>query len=279
MSLDAFPLTCPVCRDLLGRDGGTLSCGNRHAFDIARQGYVNLTAGRPLTGDTAEMVAERDAFLAAGHYRPLADRLATYAARLLPRPHGLIIDAGGGTGYHLARVLDRIPQARGLVIDSSVPAVRRAARAHPRAGAIAWDVRAPWPVPDGVADLVLDVFAPRNGREFHRVLRPDGALLVVTPAPEHLAEVRTVARLLDVDERKLERLEGSLAPWFTLTDQDELTISLHLDERDVGRVVAMGPSAHHRDPSAPPVSLDGRAALAVTASFVVTVHQPANMGC
>jgi 23S rRNA (guanine745-N1)-methyltransferase len=279
MSLDAFPLTCPVCRDLLGRDGATLRCRNRHAFDIARQGYVNLTAGRPLTGDTAEMVAERDAFLAAGHYRPLAERLAAYAARLLPRRSGLIIDAGGGTGYYLARVLDRVPQARGLVIDSSVPAVRRAARAHPRAGAIAWDVRAPWPIPDGAVDLVLDVFAPRNAREFHRVLRPDGALLVVTPAPQHLAEVRTVARLLDVDARKLERLEGSLAPWFTLTEQDELTISLDLDERDVGRVVAMGPSAYHRDRGAPPVSLGGRDTLPVTASFVVTVHEPGNMGC
>ena len=84
---------------------------------------------------------------------------------------------------------------------------------------------------------------------------------------------------LDVDARKLERLEGSLAPWFTLTEQDELTIPLRLDERDVGRVVTMGPSAHHRDPGAPPVSLGGQAGLAVTASFVVTVHQPGNMGC
>jgi 23S rRNA (guanine745-N1)-methyltransferase len=45
------------------------------------------------------------------------------------------------------------------------------------------------PLADACADLMLDIFAPRNGAEFHRVLRPGGALLVVTPHPDHLAEL------------------------------------------------------------------------------------------
>ena len=46
-----------------------LRCPRRHSFDIARQGYVDLRAGRaPHAGDTAEMVAARADFLAAGHY-------------------------------------------------------------------------------------------------------------------------------------------------------------------------------------------------------------------
>ena len=46
---------------------------------------------------------------------------------------------------------------------------------------MAWDVFRPFPLADGVADVVLDVFAPRNPAEFHRVLRPTGRLIVVRP--------------------------------------------------------------------------------------------------
>ena len=33
---------CPICSEPLGREGNSLVCPNRHSFDIARQGYVNL---------------------------------------------------------------------------------------------------------------------------------------------------------------------------------------------------------------------------------------------
>ena len=247
--LDALPLTCPVCGRNLRRHSGSLVCAARHTFDLARQGYVNL---------------------AAGHYRPLAERVAELAAGALPRPNALVVDAGGGTGYYLSQVLDRVPPARGVVIDSSVAAVRRAAKAHPRAGAVAWNVWEPWPFAAGAADLVLDVFAPRNAEEFHRVLAPQGALLVVTPAPEHLAEVRDVTHLIGVDEQKPERLERALAARFRTEVREALTFPLHLDGDDVRRVVGMGPSAHHRGPDAP--RAPGR--MTATASFVLTLYRP-----
>ena len=34
------------------------------------------------------------------------------------------------------------------------------------------------------------MFAPRNPGEFHRVLRPNGSLIVVRPTVDHLAELR-----------------------------------------------------------------------------------------
>ena len=33
---------CPKCGEALERQGSSFYCGNRHCFDIARQGYVNL---------------------------------------------------------------------------------------------------------------------------------------------------------------------------------------------------------------------------------------------
>ncbi|HLI35952.1 MAG TPA: methyltransferase type 11, partial [Streptosporangiaceae bacterium] len=68
---------------------GALRCGRGHSFDIARQGYVNLMPGgaRPGTADTAGMVAAREAFLAAGHYAPLARIVAGLAAHAVRAGH------------------------------------------------------------------------------------------------------------------------------------------------------------------------------------------------
>ena len=253
-------LLCPICRQGLTRTVGSLRCATGHAFDIARQGYVNLLGAA--TGDTAAMVADRAAFLAGGHYAPLADLVAEWAAGCAD---GLVVDAGAGTGYHLGVVLDRRGSC-GLALDASVVALRRAARAHELMGAVVWDVWRPWPVRDGAAAVVLNVFAPRNGPEFHRVLRPDGTLLVVTPTEAHLAELGTAAGLLSVDPRKPARLAETLAR-FERVRNETLSYPMTLTAADVRRVIGMGPAAHHD-----PVGLDeGRE---VTASFQVSAYRP-----
>src|SRR3954465_6496634 len=186
-------LRCPVCAAPFEATGSALVCASGHSFDLARQGYVNLLTGRPpARADTAAMVRARADFLAAGHFDPIAAALAGAA----PGSASFVVDVGAGTGFYLGAVLDRLDRGYGLALDVSGPAVRRAARAHPRAAAA---VGGPWrggagragggawgglPVRDGCADVVVNVFAPRNGAEFHRVLRPDGVLLVVTPDPD-----------------------------------------------------------------------------------------------
>ena len=118
--------------------------------DIARQGYVNLTAGRSVhPGDSAEMIADRAAFLAEGHY----DFIATALAETVRPADGLVLDAGTGTGDYLARTLDALPDAPGLGLDVSKPALRRAARAHPRAAAVLTDLWRPLPVADACATV------------------------------------------------------------------------------------------------------------------------------
>ncbi len=208
------------------------------------------------------MVADRAGFLAAGHYEPLTEVVADLAATR----SGLVADAGAGTGYYLAAVLERRADTVGLALDVSPAALRRAARAHERLGAVVWDVWRPWPVRTGAADVLLDVFAPRNGVEYHRLLRADGLLVVVTPGEDHLAELGTAAGLLTVDPRKAERLADTLARFERITTE-ALRYPMTLTAADVARVVGMGPAGHHHRPG-------HAAAQEATASFVVSTYRP-----
>jgi 23S rRNA (guanine745-N1)-methyltransferase len=95
--------------------------------------------------------------------------------------------------------------------------------------------------------VLLDVFAPRNAAEFHRVLRPDGILLVVTPAAHHLAELVVPLELLTVDPRKAERVADAVGARFAPAGAWPLEIPLRLTHAEVASLVGMGPSARHTD--------------------------------
>ena len=262
-------LRCPVCAASFEATGSALVCATGHSFDLARQGYVNLLTGRaPARADTAAMVQARADFLAEGHFDPIATALAGAA----PESASFVVDVGAGTGFYLGAVLDRLDGGYGLALDVSGPAVRRAARAHPRAGAAVGDAWRGLPVRDGCADVVLNVFAPRNGAEFHRVLRPDGVLLVVTPDPDHLAELAGPLGLLDVDPDKERRLEVTLGRWFRLESQAAYRYPLRLSRPDAANLAAMGPSAWHTSPAAIAASLADRPEP-LTATASVTLHR------
>lgn len=269
-------LSCPACGGAFRWVEGSLRCPSGHTFDVARQGYVNLLAGNPPPGtaDTAEMVQARDEFLREGHYAFLAEVVSRCAAPYLEE--GLVVDAGAGTGYYLSAVLQRAPSARGLALDISKFALKRAARAHPRLGAVVWDVWRPLPLGSGVAAVVLNIFAPRNAPEFRRILAPKGILLVVTPTAAHLRELVSALGLLSVDSRKEERLDETLTPFFRLETREEHAFSLTLSPAQVETLVRMGPSAHHIGPE----ELQQRIArlpvpVSVTVSFALSVYHPA----
>jgi 23S rRNA (guanine745-N1)-methyltransferase len=279
-------LRCPVCGDQLAAvTAGTaraLRCPRRHSFDLARQGYVNLLAGRaPHAGDSAEMVAARADFLAAGHYDTIAAALATTATRIAsggraePTSYPLVVDAGAGTGRYLAAVLAAVPDAVGLALDVSKPALRRAARAHPRAAAALADTWQRLPLADASTTVLLNVFAPRNGAEFHRVLDPAGALLVVTPAEDHLVELVDALGLLKVDPAKADRVAGSLAGHFTEESTEVRRARLGLTRTEVATLVGMGPSAWHTDPARLAERIAGLPEpVPVTLAVRLGVHRP-----
>lgn len=242
-------LACPVCLSALtaGEGGDVLRCPAGHSFDRARQGHVTLLppGHRAPSGDSAEMVADRVAFLDAGHYAGVSAALGDAVLDGGGSGSVRLLDLGGGTGHHLAAVLDRLPDATGVVLDSSPYAARRAARAHPRAMAVVADTWARLPVRDGAVDRVLVVFAPRNGPEVARVLSPEGRLVVVTPAADHLAELVGPLGLLRVDPDKAARLAGTLEPHLVPVAGGTHRDRLVLDRAAVAALVGMGPHARH----------------------------------
>ena len=266
----SWTLTCPVCGiepspltiEYKGnRKPATASCASGHRFDAARQGHINLLTGRgtSFTPDSRDMVASRIQFLEAGHYEPIASAIREAIAKHASLGHTsdtkeradqgsapLVLDAGCGTGYYLAHAIAGLGTgARGIGFDISPAAAQRAAHID-NVLALVWDVWRTWPIPTHSADAILNVFAPRNWEEFDRALKPSGALIVVTPLPEHLAEIRDLAGLLAIQEGKQEHLLADAARHgFRLVDEHSLKETMLLEPQAVSALAHMGPAGHH----------------------------------
>jgi len=267
-------LRCPACsRTLQAVSPLVLGCDAGHRFDVNKRGYVSLLASTSkVVGDSAAMLDARARVLASGVYSPIVDALielarptagaseawrqsapahaSTRTFRSDARPR--VLDAGCGTGYYLRALLGAVG-GHGLAMDLSPAAVGRAARSQgtgagvsdARVDGLVADTWQPLPIRDGAADIVLNVFAPRNIPEFHRVLATDGVLLVVVPTSGHLAELRDGGRMLEVPADKAAQLSETVVPHFALDRQENITFTIRVDEGTADLLVAMGPSAHH----------------------------------
>jgi len=265
-------LRCPTCGSHLHAAEGALCCPQRHTFNVARQGYVSLLSGsRATSGDDASMVAARGRFLRTDFYERLRQAVAIRAAAAAPE-RGAAVDAGCGTGYYLTGLLDRLSGFWGLGLDSSAPALRVAARAHVRAAAASWDLYRPFPLAGAAADLVLNVFAPRNAAEFRRILRPEGRLIVARPTERHLAELREqVPTMVAVDPSKELRLQWALSPLFASVATELVEYAVSLSSEQAQDLVAMTPTARHLDRAAAPASAPKGP---ITVSILITEYQP-----
>lgn len=193
-------IKCPICRAAVAVDEGghSLCCAGgkkSHCFDFAAGGYVNLISGRASGGDSREAVRARTAFLEGDHYAPIADAVINVLRELGGlTADATVIDAGCGDGYYLNRLLEQIG-CRGLGFDLSKFAVDHAAKTARRRGLGEQSFYAvssvfELPLADGCADAVINLFAPCVEREYARVLKPGGLLVVVGAGEDHLYELK-----------------------------------------------------------------------------------------
>jgi 23S rRNA (guanine745-N1)-methyltransferase len=242
-------LRCPVCSEPLAPAVGALICSRGHSYDVAREGYVTLfaTGVGHADGDDAGMVSARANVEQTGQFDPLTAALAETAGALGDAGTSLVLDVGAGTGHHLAGVLAALPQTRGVALDASRPAARSAARAHESIAAVRADVWRQIPLCDHSVDVALNVFAPRNGPELGRVVRPGGTVLSVTPTSRHLHELAAL-HSVRIDPDKTTRLRRELGPWFKPISVRLITWTLQFTSEQAAAVLRMGPAARHLRP-------------------------------
>ena len=180
-------LRCPVCSEKLNITPSGMACGNRHCFDRAKEGYVNLLRGnRPGSerGDSREMALSRRAFLNRGYYEPLADAVAGVLAENTAAG-GHILDICCGEGYYTEKLCRCLPDRKYLGFDISREMVRLGAKRKCGADFFVANL-GDIPLGDGSVDGAVHIFAPFNSSEFSRILKPDGCLLSVFPGRDHL---------------------------------------------------------------------------------------------
>lgn len=188
---------CPVCTAplALAATGKSYLCKQGHCFDMAKEGYLNLLpvqhkhSSEP--GDSKAMLSARRAFLEAGHYEPLAHAISAMLnneAAAINQPLRLL-DIGCGEGYYSRTIHTLLPNIEWHGLDIAKFAIAAAAKKLPNAHyVVASSKRLPYCAQ--YFDAVLRVFAPSDEDELRRVLKPSGRLLIVTPGPRHLAQLK-----------------------------------------------------------------------------------------
>lgn len=183
-------LICPVCASPLASTEDGVVCPVGHRFDRARQGYLNLLPVQHKSsrdpGDNQAMVDARRDFLDAGHYAPVASRLAELAVERTPE---CWVDLGCGEGYYTAHLARALPTSKGYALDISRAAVKRACRRSPQ---VNWLIAsmARVPLADRSCQLLASVFSPLDWQEVRRLLTVGGGLMRVGPTHDHLIQLR-----------------------------------------------------------------------------------------
>lgn len=261
-------LLCPLCGKVLQKAERSLRCENRHSFDIARQGYVNLLPvqnKRSLhPGDTKEQVQSRREFLDGGFYAPICQALCRMAEGMT----GPILDVGCGEGYYSSRLAERLG-AELVGLDISKEAVRYAAGRYKDATWLCASA-AHLPVEDNAVGLLTSLFALTLPEEFLRVLRPGGAFIQVLAAPDHLLGLKSI-----IYPTLTEKPKDSVPdlPGFTLEKSESVRFSFTAEGCQVQNLLSMTPHVYR-------ISKEGAEALAATetltdtASCVINLYRP-----
>ena len=231
-------LCCPICGKPLSRRERAYVCENKHSFDIARQGYVNLLPVQQKhsqdPGDTREQVLSRRAFLDTGTYAPILETLIRTAKE--EGASGELLDVGCGEGYYCAN----LARALGLPltgVDISKEAVRWAAGRYKGPNWLC-ATAAHLPVKDGSVGVLTSLFALTLPEEFCRVLAPNGLYLQVVAAEDHLLGLKSI--IYDRLTHK-EKEPTKAYPGLTLVRSEHITFDFTLHGEQIPQLFSMTP--------------------------------------
>lgn len=189
MKDSASGLICPKCEQPLAANGKQWQCPDRHSYDTAKQGYINLLLVNQKKsknpGDDLEMVKARTAFLDSGIYEPISDALNAMVNA------GPILDIGCGEGYYTQRLQQQKPEYAITGLDISRDAIKEACR---RTKDIRWLVAsgARPPVSARSIKTIISLFTPLMPQGLDHALADDGEIITVNTGPQHLMQLREV---------------------------------------------------------------------------------------
>lgn len=189
-------LKCPICDGVLMlEDQKTLYCNGqkKHAYDLSSSGYVNLSSPKQCGGgDTKEAVRARSAFLDAGYYKPISDKILELLKRY-GNGGERVVDAGCGEGYYTVQAAKNGFFTLGFDISKSAveAAAKRARRDSIKNGVYGVASIYSLPIFDACADAVINIFAPCVEAEFSRVLAKGGVLVVAWAGKSHLMGLKS----------------------------------------------------------------------------------------
>lgn len=253
---------CPNCGRALAETEKSFVCPSGHIFDRAKSGYVNLYIRKSSerTGDSKESVLARERIMSLGYYQPLAEFIEKY----IP-DGGTVLDVCSGEGWLDRAISEKKPHIELYGIDLSKTGVDFAAK-RLKSARYAVASAAALPFGDGVFDAVFCVFAPVFIKEYARVIKKGGKLILVTPAEKHLYTLKQ--KLYDapyLNERQTFTADG-----FGTEYEGVITSGFTVEGDDVGKLIDMTPYAYKTAPDRLN-SVKRLPSLSVEREFSVTV--------
>lgn len=239
---------CPVCQGRLLREEKQYICSNNHSYDISGKGYVNLMlANQKKTkdpGDNKDMIESRRDFLNKEYYKRFSDCLNGVIIEELHSDKRNILDAGCGEGYYISNLRNSFLKEYKEVInvkfygtDISKNAIMFASK---RDRDINLSVASSFDLPiiNNSLDCVIRNFAPGDNKEFCRVLRSDGILIIATPGIEHLYGLKEII----YDEPRKNKIKENNPEGFVHIRNKEIRYTISLDNpEDITNLISMTP--------------------------------------
>ncbi|HGJ3810047.1 TPA: putative RNA methyltransferase [Streptococcus pneumoniae] len=246
----ATAFACPICQENLTLLETNFKCCNRHSFDLAKFGYVNLAPQIKQSANyDKENFQNRQQILEAGFYQAILDAVSDLLAS--SKTTTTILDIGCGEGFYSRKLQESHSEKTFYAFDISKDSVQIAAKSEPN-WAVNWFVGdlARLPIKDTNMDILLDIFSPANYGEFRRVLSKDGILIKVIPTENHLKEIRQrVQDQLTNKEYSNQDIKEHFQEHFTILSSQTASLTKTITAEQLQALLSMTPLLFHVDQS------------------------------